>query len=81
MWAPTFGLPVKKMWSNGSAKSLSPISEPFPSIMAISFSGNVSEKSFARNALTCGVLCEGFAMMTFPAAMAEMIGFTNKRNG
>ena len=79
--APTFGLPVKKIWSKGHAKSLSPISEPFPSRIAISSSGKSSLNIFARTALTCGVLNEGFAMMTFPAAMAEIIGFTSNKNG
>ena len=79
--APTFGLPVKNTWSNGSCNNLSPISVPLPSIIAISFSAKISLKSRTTNALTRGVLCDGFAIMTFPAAMAEIIGFTSSKNG
>ena len=81
MCAPTFGLPVKKTWSKGSANNWSPISDPLPSMMAISFSGNVSAKSFAKKALTCGVLCDGFAITTLPAAIAEIIGLTSSKYG
>ena len=79
--APIFGLPVKKTWSNGSSSSRSPITAPSPSIIAISFSGNDSLKSLAMKALTLGVLCDGFAIITFPAAIAEIIGFTSSKNG
>ena len=70
---PIAGLPVKKMWSNGSSSSACDTAAS-PSNSATSSSAKTSPTSLAIAADRWGVISDGLMMAVLPAAIAETSG-------
>ena len=70
---PTFGLPVKNRWSNGSPPNAAPTSGP-PWNTATSVSSNADATSRSTSAAVCGTNSDILIIARLPAASMPVSG-------
>ena len=70
---PTFGLPVKNIWSQRTSSSQSFIA-PEPGKPQTNSGGNTFDRISSKSSLVCFDVREGLSATQLPAAMASTMG-------